>query len=190
SRAEHDGRPVVVDELPEGGQGRREQRNRQGLGLVEDDHALRQTVQLSAPGSPAREERLEELNVGRDDERRVKVLCREPCAAGLARRVVRLETAVVLEKFVAEISERLAENVGGLLDDAREWNGVDDASLVVFNGVSQPESQGGEGLAASRGDVEREEAGGQLGLLAAASQHLTSLAIHRCVVGIPLLLFE
>ena len=100
-RAEHDGRAVVVDELLEGGQGRREQRNRQGLGLVEDDHALRQAVQLSAPGGPAGEERLEELHVGRDDERRVEVLCREPCAVGLARRVVRLEAAVVLQKLVA-----------------------------------------------------------------------------------------
>ena len=75
-RAEDDGCPVVVDQLLESGQRGREQRDRQGLGLVEDDHALRQSVQLPASGGPAGKERLEELHVGRDDEPCVEVLRR------------------------------------------------------------------------------------------------------------------
>ena len=82
-RAEDDGRTVVVDQFLESGQRGCEQIDRQGLGLVEDDHALRQAVELPAPGGPAGEQRLEELHVGRDDECRIEVLRGEPRAVGL-----------------------------------------------------------------------------------------------------------
>ena len=97
---------------------------------------------------------------------------------------------MVLQQLLAEIVQRLAEDVGGLFDDARERNGVDDAALVVCDRVCQRERERREGLTAARGDVEREEAGGEPSLFAAGSQDFASPAIDRGVSDVPLFFGE
>ena len=55
-----------------------------------------------------------------------------------------------------------AEDAGRLLDDAREGDDVDHASLLVQAGVAKREGEGGEGLPASGGHGKGEDPGGEL----------------------------
>ena len=73
---EHQADPVTVDQLAQCVQHRTELGGRQQLGFVEDDDALGNVMQLAAARGACGVERLEELDVGGDDDRRLPVLGR------------------------------------------------------------------------------------------------------------------
>ena len=135
-----------------------EQGERERLGFVEDDDAAGKAVKFAAAAGLGGVERLEELNVGGDDDSRVPVFRSETRGGGDVV-LVGVEIGVVLDHdIVAEGGKDLAEDGGVLLDDTGEREDVDDAVEAVAQGVIEGEGEGREGLAAAGGDGEREEA--------------------------------
>src|SRR5206468_4029945 len=74
---EHDTRAVVGAELSEAVEDRSQEMGRQGLGLVEDDDALSESVQLPRGAGGLFKETLKELDGRCDDDRRIPVFGRE-----------------------------------------------------------------------------------------------------------------
>src|SRR5207247_1976073 len=101
----------------------RDQVRRQGLALVEDNHAPGDVVQLAAAAGFVAEQALKELHVGRDDDRRIPVL--SATGRGLERRLVsvliagRLGQAVMLENewIVRADTQSSSQDAGVLLQD-------------------------------------------------------------------------
>ena len=98
-------------------------------------------MEFAAARGARGEERLEELDVGGDDQRGIPVFDGELAGRGVA--VGRwLEVAVVFEEGV--VAEGVAEDLGVLLDDAGKGDRVDDAAQVVADRVAQGEGERGE----------------------------------------------
>ena len=92
---QHDGRAVVPGEQMQGVEDRLHERGRQLLRFVQHDHAVDEVVQLAAARGARGKQRLEQLHIGGDDERRIPVFAGEPAGCGFVLRV-RLRLAVVL----------------------------------------------------------------------------------------------
>ena len=149
---------------------------RQQLGLVEHDHAVCNVVQLAAARRAGGEERLEQLDIGGDDERRFPVFARKPAQ----RRFVAIGgvgLTVVLDDMVG--AEDAAEYIAGLLDDAGVGNSVDHAALAVGLGMLQGEGERRQGLAAAGGHGQREDAGRKQRLLATLAKNVGARKHHR-----------
>src|SRR5262249_61043541 len=76
-RAQDDGRAIVAGQLIKDRDARAKQLQWQGLRLIEDDDTPCDVVQLPALAGSVREQALEKLYSGRDDDRRVPVLRRK-----------------------------------------------------------------------------------------------------------------
>ena len=96
--AEDRRRAEVVNETAQTAENRVEQRCRQGLDFVEDDHAAGRAVELPTGAGAICEERFEKADVGGDDQRRVPVFGRQ--AVGF-RFLGGVELGVMLEDDVA-----------------------------------------------------------------------------------------
>ena len=181
--AQHDGNAVVADQEAQDIEDGLQEFGRQLLGFVEDQHAADESVQLAAAGGAGGEEGFEELHVGGDDERRVPVFAGEARGAGFVGGIAFGLAVVFDDAFAAQRGEDIAEDVGGLLDDAGVGNGVDDAPFAVGEGVIQREAQAREGFTAAGGDGEGVQARRGCGLAAALAQDVGANPAHRRVGG-------
>nr|WP_284540040.1 hypothetical protein [Pleomorphomonas sp. T1.2MG-36] len=148
-RAEHHGCAVVVGQFLDGPHDRDQERSRQRLRLVEHDHRTGDVVQFATARRSVREQALEQLHVGGDDDRRVPVLARklQLVSVGAAFLPFLVERRMVFENSV--VAEHLAEDVGRLVDHRREGDGVDDSVEPVGTGMLQREGERGQRLAAA-----------------------------------------
>ena len=145
---------------------------RQLLRFVQHNDAAHDVVQLAAARGFGGEQGLEQLHVGGDDQRCIPVFASE-AAAGSFIFVGRIGLAVMLDQhLVAQRFKHVAKHICGLFNDAGVGDGVDHAALAMGLRVIQGKRQTGQGFAASRGHREREEPGGQRGLVAALAQNV------------------
>ena len=150
---------ITGREFLQSAEARFEQRERERLGLVEDDDAAGEAVEFAAGGRLRGMEGFEKLDVGRDNEAGVPVFGGETRGGG-EMGGVGIEIGVVLDDNIgAERGEDFAEDGRVLLDDTGERQDVDDAFEAVADGVIEGEGERGERLAAPGGDGEGEEAG-------------------------------
>ena len=171
-RAQHHRGPVVPRQLLQRGDAGAQQRPRDGLRLVEDQHRTRQIVELAAARGARGEQALEELDVGRDDHRRRPVLHRQlqlvPSLPVLHRLLV--ESRMVRQRDA--LAQHALEHLHRLVDDRGEGDGVDDAPQPVAAGVVEREAERGERLAAAGRHGQGEHAGRLRGLRPDMRQHL------------------
>ena len=138
---------VVRRQLTHGLDAGQQQIGRQHLDFVENHDAVGDVVEFAAAAGTAGMERLEELDAGGYYDRRVPILGGQ---ATLLRFLVGIEAGMVLDHVVR--AEKTAQHVGGLLDDRRIGDHVDDALMAVGQGVPQGEGGTGKGFAAARGN--------------------------------------
>jgi hypothetical protein len=158
---EDNGRAVVRAELRERVENWLEQARGQRLGLVDQDHALRQAVDLSTRRRPRSEETLEKLDRRCHDDRSVPIFCRKSLpelSLGIA--LVADYAAVVFEDYrlfqVPVVVQRIAHDARRLLGDAYEGNRDDYSLESVLDRVPQGEPEPRECLSAAGRDSEPE----------------------------------
>ena len=154
---------------------------RQLLRLVQHDDAARQVVQLSAARGFGCKQRLEQLHVGGNDQRRIPVFAGQTAARSFVL-LGGVKLAVVFDQhLITQQLEDLAEHIRCLLNDAGVGNGIDDTALVVRQRMLQRKGQAGESFAAARWHREREEARWQGRLGTALAQDVCAQGVHRVV---------
>lgn len=117
-------------------------RQRQHLGLVENDDAVCQIVELAAAGGAVCIERFKQLHRRRHHDRYVPIFGGQRAAHLLRRcavREVKLHAAVVLEHVGS--AENVAEHSSVLFDDRGVWNDVNYPLHPVHGGVAQREGK-------------------------------------------------
>ena len=154
----------------------------QGLRFIENHDAVGNVVQLAAAGRPVAVEGLKKLHRCGDDHRRIPILCRKGFAVkrGIDRIVAgRIVRAGVVFKDIF-VPQDAPKGFGGLVDDGRVGDHIDDPGQVVSYGVGKGKSQRGNGFAAAGGDRQGIKAGGPFPTgIKAALQDLTALAVQR-----------
>ena len=120
--AEYHGNAVIFHQFVQRLQAREEEVIGQGLRLVQHNHAVGQIVQFPAARGAGGKQAFKQLHIGGDDQGGVPVFGGESVFLRVAVGVVGLVVAVVLQH--GAVAQRLAENLGGLLDNAGERNGV------------------------------------------------------------------
>src|SRR5574341_876487 len=137
--AEHERHPVPGHRLPQGVEDGVEKLRRQELGLVENHHTPDDAVELPAPASAARKERLEELYRCRDNNGRVPVLAGEAGPWRLFGLVSDVQNGVMFDDRFTEYATKLIRR---LLDDARVGDNVEHPASAVLHRVVQGEGHG------------------------------------------------
>jgi len=66
-------------------------------GFIQHHHAVSDVVELTTAAGPGGKQRLEKLNVGRHNQRRIPILC---CQTTLRCFLFRIEVAVVLDHLI------------------------------------------------------------------------------------------
>ena len=188
--AQHDARSPVSRQLVERGHTGTQVLERERLCLVQNDHAVRDVVQLSAARRPVAEQAFEELHGGGDDDRRVPVLHRQPQLVPrlpLADSIL-VERAVMLDHevrfFCIASPQCVVEHRRRLLDDAHVGNDVDHAGEAMALRVVQGEGERRQRLAAASGYGQRKQARGIHRLAADMSQYLLTQVVHGAGVGV------
>ena len=125
-RAKQNGNPVIAGQFVHRRHAGLEQRQRQGLSLIQDDDAVGQMMQLAAARGAVGEQAFEQLHVGGENNGRRPILHRQTQLILLfqAGRLFRLNGAVMLQND--PVPQNLSENGGGLIDHRGKGNGVDD----------------------------------------------------------------
>ena len=151
----------MADQFPNGGNTGLQERHRQCLRLVKNDHAVRQIVQLAAPGSFGGVQGLEKLHRRGDDHRRVPVFAGQTAAAGFQRFGIALfvrqfRLAVMLQNVFRP--QNLRKDLGVLFNNAGIGDHINDSFHAVTNGVGQGKGQRRYGFPTARGNRQGEQA--------------------------------
>ena len=179
---EHGRRTVMPHKLGDGENARLQIRQRHRLRLVENNHAVRNVMQLTAARGFRRVKRFEELHRRRHDNRRVPVFTRKSLAKRgrffRALRVVRkIRLAVMLQHVLR--AQNLLKRLRVLLDNARIRDHIDHAPHVMRGGVRQRKSERGNRLPAARRHGERVEPPFGLSALQAMREDFASARAKR-----------
>ena len=160
--AEHSGDAVGLHQLPDGFHTGQQRVDGQGLRFIENHNAVGNVVQLAAAGRPVAVEGLKKLHRCGDDHGRIPILCCKGFAVkcGIDRIVAgRVVRAGVVFKDIF-VPQDAPKGFGGLVDDGRVGDHIDDPGQVVSYGVGEGKSQRGNGFAAAGGDRQGIKAGG------------------------------
>ena len=167
--AQHDAGAIVQGQFVQRHHAGLQQMQRQGLGFVQNHHAAGDVVQFPAARGAVRKQTLEKLHGRGDYDRRIPVFHGDAqffLGLGVARAVVDEGAVMLQDGGVAEIRERMAKHLRGLLDDAGVGNHIDDPAQAVRDGVIQRERQRRQRLAAAGRHRQRKQTGLQAGLRA------------------------
>ena len=148
----------MADQFPNSRNAGFQERYGQGLCLVKNDHAARQIMQLTAPGSFGGVQGLEKLHRRGNDHRRVPVFTGQTTAAGFQRFGIALfvrqfRLAVMLQNVFRP--QNLRKDLCVLFNNAGVGDHVNDPFHAVTNGVGQGKGQRRNRLAAARGNRQR-----------------------------------
>ena len=131
------------------------------LGLVKDQDALGQVVELPAFGRPAGIKGFKELDCCGDDYRNIPRLHRPGQRSGLRTGcivllLVELHAGVEFQNVF--ITQNLPKGLGSLLDNRCVGDHINDSLHPAGFGLRQRKGQGGHGFSAAGGHCQREEA--------------------------------
>ena len=182
--AQHGGAAVLLHQPPNGGDAGGQTVHRQHLGLVENDDAVHQVVELPAPGGAVGVEGLEKLHCGGQNDRGVPVLGGEPPGIGVPVPAVAVVHVGVMGHHVLRAEDVLKYPLG-LLNDGGVRDDVDNAPLAVGHGVAQGEGHGGDRLAPAGGHRQGEQAGWPRPGVHEGPQNLAPFLVERLLRAPP-----
>ena len=165
----------MADQFPNSRNAGFQERYGQGLCLVKNDHAARQIMQLTAPGSFGGVQGLEKLHRRGNDHRRVPVFAGQTAAASIRRFRVALfvrqfRLAVMLQNVFRP--QNLRKDLCVLFNNAGVGDHVNDPFHAVTNGVGQGKGQRRYGFPTARGNRQGEQAFFLFPALQAAPQNV------------------
>ena len=181
--AEHRCHLVILNQLPDGFHAGPQIGNRQGLGLIKDDHAIGDVVKFAAAGRAVPVERFKELHRRGDDDRSVPVFSGQSFPVKGRIGLVSIHLVVCAGVMLDDIffSQHFPENFGGLVDDGGIGDHINHPVLVGGLGMGQGEGQRGDCFAAPGRNCQGvEPAGSGLPGVETLLQDFTALLIEGC----------